>query len=76
MSREWLDDETSVDGKQSLKDNIMDAGMEKFTYSTSTSGTGEQKHNPIDVYGPINISHYGYSYVDMNFYKGQIYHHD
>lgn len=48
--------DNTYEGKQSLEDDIMDAGRGKFTYPTSTGGTVRQTDNRIDVYSPSNSS--------------------
>jgi hypothetical protein len=57
--------ETSRYGKQSLADDIMDAGCGTFTYASSTGGLVRETDSRIDVWGKGdgngNYPHYYYN---------------
>lgn len=67
--------DTSREGGQSLEDDILDAGVGKFTYPTSTGGTVRQTDNRIDVYGKSDSSK-GHSHDWYNGRTGEYGHHD
>lgn len=66
---------TSREGMQSLEDDILDAGLGKFTYETNLGGTVRQTDNRIDVYGPSN-SEKGHSHDWYNGITNEYGHHD
>lgn len=70
--REYWDGryKTSDEGKQSLEDDIMDAGVGKFTYPTSDGGTIKETPNSINIYAPDPNPKYGHSHHGVNS-KGQ-----
>lgn len=67
--------ETSREGKQSLEDDIMDAGVGKFTRATSTGGKYQETDDSINVYGPSD-SEKGHSHDWYNKNTGEYGHHD
>lgn len=67
--------ETSREGSQSLEDDIMDAGVGRFTSETSTGGTLRESDNRIDVYGPSD-SEKGHSHDWYNGRTNEHGHHD
>lgn len=48
--------ENTKEAGQSLEQDILDAGMGKFTSPTSNGGTIRQTDTRIDVYGPSDSS--------------------
>lgn len=67
--------ETSREGQQSLEDDILDAGIGKFAYPTSTGGTVKETDHSINVYGPSN-SEKGHSHSWYNKDTNKPGHHD
>lgn len=62
--------ENTNEAKQSLADDIMDAGTGKFCYPTSTGGTVRQTDEKIDVYGPSNSSKgHSHDHIDTDTWK-------
>ena len=74
MDKSWWDGsyETSDEGKQSLEDDILDAGTGKFTYATSDGGTVKVTPNSINAYFPDPNDPSGHSHYGVNS-KGQVY---
>lgn len=67
--------DNTYEGKQSLEDDILDAGTGKFCYPTSSGGTVRQTDTRIDVYGPSNSSK-GHSHDWYDSTTGEYGHHD
>lgn len=67
--------ENTNEGKQSLADDIVDAGTGKLCYPTSSGGTVRQTDTRIDVYSESNSSR-GHSHDAYDSTTGNIYHHD
>ena len=67
--------DTSREGQQSLADDIMDAGVGKFSYPTSDGGTVKVTDSSINAYFPSDSSPNGHSHYGVNS-NGQTYHHD
>ena len=74
MSRKYWDGryETSDEGKQSLEDDILDAGTGKFAYPTSDGGTIKQTDHSINAYYPDSNHPSGHSHRGVND-RGQAY---
>lgn len=67
--------DSTKESKQSLEDDIIDAGMGKFCYPTSMGGTVRETDDRIDVYGPSDSSK-GHSHDWYNKDTGKYGHHD
>lgn len=67
--------ENTYEGRQSLEDDILDAGTGKFCYPTSTGGTVRQTDDRIDVYGTSDSSK-GHSHDWYDSSTGKSGHHD
>lgn len=57
--------DTSKEGKQSLEDDIMDAGVGKFATACG-NGTLKETPNSINFYGPDSNSPDGHSHIGVN----------
>ena len=67
--------DTSREGKQSLEDDILDAGTGKFTYESEYGGKIQETDHSINVYGTSD-SDKGHSHDWYNKDTGEYGHHD
>ncbi len=67
--------DTSREGKQSLEEDIMDAGCGKFTYPDKYGNKVQETDHSINIYGPSN-SDKGHFHRGYNHDTGKTYGHD